>query len=201
MKAFTLVELLAVIVIIASMAALLFPVLVDAKEHAKAGACLHNLKTAGIAKDLYLIDYEDHYPLCVNYFERSAREIAFGRKPSEDPASFPTPVQALGPYARHLSVFRCPLDHGAALGRSFRAYPFLFDQNGESSYLFAELYHGQTSSIWRDPGNCIWASDADPIWHTDNYDLYDLQRQAVQAVFQDGHVKLAFNRNAPTAIE
>src|SRR5262245_19161226 len=58
-KAFTLIELLVVIAIIAILAAILFPVFAQARESAKASACMSNMKQLGVATQLYLADYDD----------------------------------------------------------------------------------------------------------------------------------------------
>ncbi len=60
-KAFTLIELLVVIAIIAILAAILFPVFVQAKLAAKKTQDLSNMKQMGTATQLYLGDYDDVY--------------------------------------------------------------------------------------------------------------------------------------------
>ncbi len=58
-KAFTLIELLVVIAIIAILAAILFPVFAQAKEAAKATACLSNGRNIGTSILLYANDHDD----------------------------------------------------------------------------------------------------------------------------------------------
>jgi prepilin-type N-terminal cleavage/methylation domain-containing protein len=61
-RAFTLLELLAVVALIAMLAALLLPALARAKEQARRVKCLSNLKQIVLAAKTYAVDHESDFP-------------------------------------------------------------------------------------------------------------------------------------------
>ncbi len=61
-RGFTLVELLVVIAVIAILASILFPVLVNAKQAAQRARCQSNLSQIGKAFESYTSDYNGCYP-------------------------------------------------------------------------------------------------------------------------------------------
>ena len=103
-RAFTLIELLVVIAIIAILAAILFPVFSQAREAARATACMTNMRQLGLAVNMYVQDFDERL------FFRSASN------PAQTRANVATSGNALRwwnlimPYVKNGNVFRCNSD-------------------------------------------------------------------------------------------
>ena len=59
---FTLIELIVVLAIIATLAAILFPVFAQAREQARSISCLSNMKQIGLSIKMYAQDYDEQFP-------------------------------------------------------------------------------------------------------------------------------------------
>jgi prepilin-type N-terminal cleavage/methylation domain-containing protein/prepilin-type processing-associated H-X9-DG protein len=106
-KGFTLIELLVVIAIIAILAAILFPVFAQAREKARASACLSNTKQIASALLMYVQDYDETMPGgCFANFGCPVGEN--GLPPG---ANF-TSLWPLRPYVKADQVFICPSGKG-----------------------------------------------------------------------------------------
>jgi prepilin-type N-terminal cleavage/methylation domain-containing protein/prepilin-type processing-associated H-X9-DG protein len=68
-RAFTLLELLVVVAVIALLAAMLFPVFAQMRESARRATCISNLKQLILAQHMYVQDYDD--TLSAWYYERA----------------------------------------------------------------------------------------------------------------------------------
>ncbi len=66
---FTVIELLLVFVIIATLAAILLPTVVLARDSAKRSVCLNHQKEIGLAMVMYAGDYDDRFPAVSNGYE------------------------------------------------------------------------------------------------------------------------------------
>lgn len=74
-NAFTLLELVIVISIIATLAAILFPVFARARERARRSTCASNLSQVGMALNAYAHDYDGRFPAQDNEFAPLHRYI------------------------------------------------------------------------------------------------------------------------------
>ena len=93
---FTLIELLVVIAIIAILAAILFPVFAQAREKARQGSCMNNLKQMATGMLMYSDDHDGHFPPVI------------GRQPGERlifPMSW---MGRLQPYLKSIAVLVDP---------------------------------------------------------------------------------------------
>jgi prepilin-type N-terminal cleavage/methylation domain-containing protein/prepilin-type processing-associated H-X9-DG protein len=99
---FTLIELLVVIAIIAILAAILFPVFAQAREKARATACLSNEKQIGLAIMQYVTDYDEMWPSGRLFNELYA-------SPRTDPTGIGW-AQQVYPYIKNDGLFKCPSD-------------------------------------------------------------------------------------------
>jgi prepilin-type N-terminal cleavage/methylation domain-containing protein/prepilin-type processing-associated H-X9-DG protein len=91
-KGFTLIELLVVIAIIAILAAILFPVFAQARDKARAAACLSNAKQIALALTMYTNDHDGTYP--TKWISRGSYALRWN--------------QSLQPYVKNIGVWSCP---------------------------------------------------------------------------------------------
>lgn len=124
--AFTLVELLVVLAVIALLASLLLPALGHAKSRSTQIACMNNIRQLNIALTLYAMDHDDSLPYNLGATEITAM-LARGQRYNWantllnwelDPGNTNTLLNteaSLGQYiGRAARVFLCPSDHAAS---------------------------------------------------------------------------------------
>ncbi|MCE0482876.1 MAG: type II secretion system GspH family protein [Methylacidiphilales bacterium] len=165
--AFTIVEMLVVIAIIALLLQLSFPAFSNAINRAKSLKCASNLRSIGIAATMAASDNNNQYP-----------EIDQAGAPIYSPPG-PTIVQALGPYGIITNTVQCPVD-GTGGGSSFAKYGSsyewdpVFDDEPINS---TAVYITPTVVVPVSSGRVRLAMDFNPIHHG-----------RPNVVYGDGHV-------------
>jgi prepilin-type N-terminal cleavage/methylation domain-containing protein/prepilin-type processing-associated H-X9-DG protein len=96
-RGFTLIELLVVIAIIAILAAILFPVFAQARDKARASACLSNVKQLGLAVQMYAQDYDDTLPIHLGDVNNFLADKAVANW-----------AKCLSPYVKNTQIYSCP---------------------------------------------------------------------------------------------
>jgi prepilin-type N-terminal cleavage/methylation domain-containing protein/prepilin-type processing-associated H-X9-DG protein len=168
--AFTLVELLVVVAIIALLIAILLPALRTAREQAKRVVCQLNLHQIALAWHYYLISNEDHFLQAPN------ANLNYGGQQGSVPA-----FQGPKPLNRHMKlpeivrdgaeVFRCPVDRGSNLVR-----PSSFESHGTSYDTNPFLIGQDETPYFRNPNN-----PAREVLHKVDQRLTDLNRSSITA--------------------
>ena len=116
--AFTLIELLLVIAIVAILAALLLPALSSAKSRGQQVACLNHLRQLGMAFHLYAADNEGKLPENSPAVYKGTNSWVTGNMKLSEEATNVNLIQQgkLFPYASQLAIYRCPSDLSASRG-------------------------------------------------------------------------------------
>ncbi len=165
--AFTLVELLVVIVIVAVLAGIILPVMSSSRSVAQSAKCQANLRQIGAGLTLYANDNN-------NILSNSAYpSTAVAAKTATDNNTYYKWMDAIFPYASSEKIFLCPSDTGA----KYRAAQNL--KSGESSTdygsyglngAYSVAGDGQTpprsSAAYQvnrlqleEPANTVWVTD------------------------------------------
>lgn len=201
-RAFTLIELLTVIAIIAVLAGLLFPVFATARGKAREITCVSNLRQIGLSIKMYAQDYDELFPWAVDPTDKYTPEIWAGfpdfQKLIPD---MPFLHQTLQTYIKSQELFRCPADvgyeiddfNGAKPRSPHEAKPTAYIAYG-TSYVYrteiAFLHAGENS--FRDPTNLNVLFDSAGHWHNGLIiNLGDLQSPDLRynVLHGDGHTK------------
>jgi len=213
---FTLIELLVVIVIIAVLAAFLFPVFSRAREAARRSTCLSNLKQIGLAALMYANNNDGFFPPYHNQYGH-IDTIGSHSSPTPDPKPlFDALAEFIG-QKNSGGIWFCPSDHLAG-----RNTPNERDQNHSSgvptcnhlysSYVFipfeafpSPMGKSLLQTSQREPSNMLFAYDdpfgdgpafeydeKDKIWklHFDPPSVLSGNHdEGANCLFYDGHVK------------
>lgn len=109
-RAFTLIELVCTIAILAILAALLLPVLERGLSRARRTACVNQLRNIGLAFQSFAHDHSDAFPMQVSTNQGGTKEIADATLDNPDLAFTCRHFQALSNDLVLAKVLRCPVD-------------------------------------------------------------------------------------------
>jgi len=137
---FTLIELLVVIAIIAILAAILFPIFMNAKRASQRSACINNLRQLGAAAGMYADAYNGFYPPArSNHWPFGTFLVPWPPDGSGYTSAHPClAIRALEPYVKNNRVFSCP----------------------SNIFFKPEIYWGPGTTYYS--GYCYWADYHDP---------------------------------------
>jgi prepilin-type N-terminal cleavage/methylation domain-containing protein/prepilin-type processing-associated H-X9-DG protein len=164
--AFTLVELLVVLAIIAILAALLLPAIARTKESGRSTGCISNLHQIGIALQLYVQENQNRLP---SMYDWSTNLVSNTNGPSM--------VQVLFNYVGSSNVYRCPSENQD-----------LFKITG-SSYSWNVLLNGQDADHLEIFTNTYNPHQIPVIFDKDKFHLIRGETRAVNYLYADGHIK------------
>lgn len=194
-RAFTLLELLVVISILALLSAILFPVFSRARENARRAACLSNMKQIGLGLTQYYQDYDERMP-----YQDSTGVANFA-----DPTAagwIPNWIYQLQPYTKSWTIFICPSTKRISpfpVGDSDASYfgnAVLLQHPGSlnvaavpetASLIAVQEYNGRTNTSYLRPMLGGAALHSYQYWLTVNYS--NMHFDGGSLLFVDGHAK------------
>lgn len=199
--AYTLIELLIVIGIVAVLAAILFPVFLTVRAKARQGVCISNLRQIGQAVFLYAQDYDSLYPEGADPVDKYTNDW-FGTPYAQIAPNLVLLPQLLNPYSKDNRIWMCPSDVGFDEGDygagpdSLSAHPSSFKQYGMSYYYRTAIglthqtlsglvaYDLSPPYLQHGPSEVNLLSDGSGTWHggANEDGRYDV-------LMGDGHVK------------
>jgi prepilin-type N-terminal cleavage/methylation domain-containing protein/prepilin-type processing-associated H-X9-DG protein len=161
---FTLVELLVVIALIATLAGLLLPTLGRAKESGRAAVCLSNLHQIGLALQMYAQDNRNRLPYMRDQSLTATNEL-------------PGPNVVLSNYLGNAQILRCPSDRQN-----------LFEKTG-SSYSWNSLLNGQDADHLVAFGIAFDPHQIPLMYDKDRFHKARGLKKEVNYLYADGHIK------------
>lgn len=192
-RAFSLVELLVVVGVLAILAALLFPAFSMARGRARQTACSSNLRQLGQAFQLYMTDWE-RFPRGLDAADKFTPSIWAGYPNGlQIMAETPLLCDLLDSYVKDKRTWQCQGDIGFDIcettGLPLAARPTSYQAFGMSYFYRTELMLGEKAAedLPR-PAQTHVLSDADGDWHG-GFPANLWQGRRYNILYADWHVK------------
>ena len=126
--AFTLVELLVVIGIIALLIAILMPALSRAREASQKTVCLSNLRQLGTAMQLYATEFKDVVPIGYMDQKQFSYVVHWNHSGSNPPKASQMGLIAVAGFAKEPRAFYCPMENDPMFMFDTPENPWPFDK-------------------------------------------------------------------------
>lgn len=149
--AFTLIELLIVIAIIAILAAILFPVFESARDKARQSTCASNEKQLALAILQYTQDNDETYPgwrTENSTFSGNAECYAW--------------TWVISPYVKANAAYTCPSQPiiGSVMDYTINMYAIAYDTGGAGNPYGSGYFQARSATAMPFPGNTVLLADA-----------------------------------------
>ncbi len=164
-KAFTLVEAIVVVVILAIAALVLFPILARPRENIHRQTCPSNLKQLALGVKQYIQDYDEKYPLTTDWGETAQ------------------------PYLKSWQIFQCPSDK---TGNASKTTDYFFNarlsgiEEGKLDWISITILMGDGAG---DSPPSYHLSQLPDAWRKDENSPAWRHLDGANYAFADGHVK------------
>lgn len=199
-RAFTLIEILVVLGIIALLAAIIFPAFATARGKARSATCQSNLKQLGAAMTMYIGDYE-RYPRALDPSDKFTPDMWNGFPAYKALIDLmPLLPEAMNSYTKSDAVWKCPSDSGfdeiEKSGLAINARPTCFNApRTDKPGIFGMSYFYRTELTFKNladdflgrPAEINVLFDGHGDWHGSGF--LGTQRKRYNVLFADGHVK------------
>lgn len=202
---FTLIEMLVVIFLISTLAAMLFPVFAAAREKARSTVCASNLRQIGMAMAMYAQDADDLYPWGADPSDKYTNIWESQPEFLAQVKTMPLLTDVLGPYVKNANIWRCSSDTGfgsvefsvdsEGKPRALPARPSAFEKYGSSYFYRTELalgHHFFAPSVYdtspqhteKGAGELNVLMDASGAWHGGS----EWDDRRYNTLMGDGHI-------------
>jgi prepilin-type processing-associated H-X9-DG protein len=190
--AFSLSEVLIVIVLLSVLISILFPVFNQVREKSRQINCTSNLRQIGIAFQMYKLDYDDHYPWAITKWGKMHPHVFEYTSFYREIPDMALITDVLYPYAVSKEIFRCPSDVGVIQSDLL---PTQFAVLSSSYNFDIDLgLKGYTDANINTSRHYI-AGDHMTDWHS--YPRASFADLRGNVLYADGHVKMTFASDFP----
>lgn len=173
--AFTLIELLCVIAIIATLAGLLFPAVSSALARANNVKCVNNLRQMGMAAQMAANDNDNRFPIIEINPDNPVIPPDWNAKPL---------TEALAPYGMSKDNFICPADaKGPTKNHLTYGTSYMWQPYSEDELTTGIIIYGRRGQFTPPLSRVRLATDWEPV-HESTLGA----GKNVYAVYADGHV-------------